>query len=160
MTRLAAALLLLCATSFLTACSEDEGYQPPDPQLRVELADSLYEPALFDTIDWGSAEERTTFGNLVYADHCRRCHGPVGEGGDAEVAGRRIEVPSLVGAEWPLRDDIGMVRRRIFTGHTGGMPSWGISRLAPREIDAAAYYLLEQLRPEMLDPDAPARPIP
>jgi hypothetical protein len=35
------------------------------------------------------------------------------------------------------------------------MPTWGISRLTPREIDAVAFYLLEQLRPEMAERGAP-----
>jgi mono/diheme cytochrome c family protein len=150
-------LPLILATTLLAGC-EDEEYDPPDPQLRIELADSLYSPALFDTIAWPSDEERINAGNLVYADFCRRCHGPVGEGGPAVVAGRQLQVPSLVQAEWRLQDDIQAVRERTFTGHTGGMPSWGISRLTPREIDAVAFYILEQLRPELLAPDTPATP--
>jgi mono/diheme cytochrome c family protein len=152
-------LPLILAAVFLAGC-EDEGYDPPDPQLRIELADSLYSPALFDTIAWPSHQERIDAGNLVYADYCRRCHGPVGEGGPAEVGGRQLQVPSLVQAEWRLHDDIQAVRERTFTGHTGGMPSWGISRLTPREIDAVAFYILEQLRPELLSPDTVSPAIP
>jgi mono/diheme cytochrome c family protein len=151
-------LLLLALLGTLAPACNDEGYEPPGEEHRLELADSLYSPALFDTISWESNQERVVHGNLVYADFCRRCHGAVGEGGPATVAGREIVVPSLVDAEWHLGDDMEAARRRIFAGHTGGMPSWGISRLTPREIDAVAYYLLEQLRPEMLSPQAPDLP--
>lgn len=143
-------LVPVLAALTLGAC-EEKTFDPPEETRRVELADSLYSPALFDTITWDSDEQRRVAGNLVYADHCRRCHGTVGEGGIVQVAGREVDVPSLVDAHWSFEDDMDAVRQRIFTGHTGGMPSWGISRLMPREIDAVASYILEQLRPEILD---------
>lgn len=156
MSRSPATLGLVLAVTVLAGC-EHEAYEAPPEEGRIELADSLYSPALFDTIAWASSAERITAGNLVYADHCRRCHGPVGEGGPASVAGREFVVPSLVRADWPFGDDIAAVRHRTFTGHTGGMPSWGLTRLTPREIDAVASYLVEQLRPEMLaDPSSPS----
>lgn len=151
------AVLLLVPTivaAWVAGGCEEKRFDAPDQHLRIELADSLYSPALFDTIAWASEQDRISAGNLGYADYCRRCHGPLGQGGPVEVAGRQVQVPSLVRGDWRLHDDIEQVRRRIFTGHTGGMPSWGIHRLTPREIDAIAFYLLEQLRPEMLDPEA------
>lgn len=150
MSRAAAALAVVLGGVLPAAC-EEKSYEPPPEEHRIELADSLYSPALFDTITWTSDQTRIDAGNLVYADNCRRCHGAVGEGGLANVAGREIFVPSLVRADWPFGHDIAAIRQRTFTGHTGGMPSWGITRLTPREIDAVAYYLTEQLRPEMLD---------
>jgi mono/diheme cytochrome c family protein len=145
-----AVTLALAATAFsLTGC-EKEGYQPPAESQRLELADSLYSPALFDTVQWPSDQERIVAGNLVYADHCRRCHGTVGEGGVVQAAGNTLVVPSLVREGWDQDDDMTAVRRRVFTGHTGGMPSWGLTRLSPRQIDAVAFYILEQLRPEIL----------
>jgi mono/diheme cytochrome c family protein len=158
-TRLAFALVLTVTVLGLAAC-EDEGYEPPDAAQRIELADSLYSPTLFDTIDWSSDRERIVAGNLVYADYCRRCHGTIGEGGVVQAAGNTFVVPSLVQAEWGLDDSMTDVRRSVFTGHTGGMPSWGISRLTPRQIDAVAFYILEQLRPEILDRDEDAAHFP
>lgn len=153
--------LAIVATAFgLVACKEDKGYQPPAESLRLELADSLYSPALFDTIQWPSDQERITAGNLVYADYCRRCHGTVGEGGVVQAAGNTLEVPSLVQEQWLFEGDMSEVRRRVFAGHTGGMPSWGLTRLTPRQIDAVAFYILEQLRPEMLGRDEDAAFIP
>jgi mono/diheme cytochrome c family protein len=143
----------------LVAC-EEKSFDAPEESARLELADSLYSPTLFDTITWAADEQRVVAGNLVYADYCRRCHGTVGEGGVAYVAGLEVHVPSLVDAEWPLDDDIEAVRARVFTGHVGGMPSWGISRLTPREIDAVAYYILEQLRPEILSGRTGGGPAP
>jgi mono/diheme cytochrome c family protein len=144
-----ALLLVPLSLAALTAC-EEKTYDPPPESSRLELADSLYSPALFDTVTWPSADQRITAGNLVYADYCRRCHGSVGQGGLARVAGRELHVPSLVGDSWRFDEDTDAVRERVFTGHAAGMPSWGISRLTPREIDAVSYYLLEQLRPEVL----------
>jgi mono/diheme cytochrome c family protein len=148
--RVGVALAPTLAAALVLAGCEEEGYQPPDETQSIELADSLYSPALFDTIAWDSDEQRIDAGNLVYADSCRRCHGPVGEGGAVRVGGRDLMVPSLVEGQWHMHDDIEAVRELIFTGHTGGMPSWGIHRLTPRQIDAVAFYLLEQLRPEMM----------
>jgi mono/diheme cytochrome c family protein len=152
------ALMALMA-AVLSGC-EEKTYDPPGEASRLELADSLYSPTLFDTITWASEEQRVNAGNLVYADSCRRCHGTVGEGGTTRVAGTQLDVPSLVAADWRFHEDLPAVRERVFTGHTGGMPSWGISRLTPRQIDAVAYYIVQQLRPELLNaPDtrAPAR---
>jgi mono/diheme cytochrome c family protein len=152
------ALLLPVVTVAILAACEEKTYDPPGEASRLELADSLYSPALFDTIHWPSDEQRVVAGNLVYADYCRRCHGTVGEGGPTRVGGRELDVPSLVDPGWGFDEDIGAVRERIFTGHTGGMPSWGISRLTPREIDAVAAYILEQLRPEILSGPGDAAP--
>jgi mono/diheme cytochrome c family protein len=147
---------ILMGALILAGCEKD-GYEPPPETRRIELADSLYSPALFDTIAWESEEDRVYAGNLVYADSCRRCHGPYGEGGHAQAAGRELFVPSLLEREWRLEGDIEAVRHLVFTGHTGGMPTWGLVRLTPRQIDAVAYYILEQLRPELM-PRAPAGP--
>ena len=41
----------------------------------------------------------------------------------------------------------------FFVGHENGMPTYGVAGLTPREIDGAAYYVLAQLRPEILQQD-------
>jgi mono/diheme cytochrome c family protein len=142
--------LVLAVVALGLAACEEKTFEAHEERARLELADSLYSPTLFDTIAWASDDQRAVAGNLVYADYCRRCHGTVGEGGLAHVAGVEVHVPSLVDADWPLDEDTAAVRARVFTGHAGGMPSWGISRLTPREIDAVAHYILGQLRPEIL----------
>lgn len=140
--------LLLLATTGL-ACGEHE-FHPPDEEERVAEADSAYSPALFDTVAWADDRSRIDRGNLVFADHCRRCHGALGRGDTEYARENDLVVPSLVDTDWPFAGDVEAVRRRIFTGHTGGMRTWGIGRLTPRQIDAAAFYIIEQLRPEVL----------
>jgi mono/diheme cytochrome c family protein len=57
-----------------------------------------------------------------------------------------LKVPSLVATNWTLGMHRDSVRHRIFTGHAGGMPTWGVAQLTPREIDAVASYVMDQLR--------------
>ncbi|NIP83155.1 MAG: hypothetical protein GWM90_29560 [Gemmatimonadetes bacterium] len=151
--RLAAALSLALA-SIATACGDHE-FHPPAEEEQVARADSLYSSALFDSLTWASAEERTQAGNLVFADECRRCHGPLGRGDTDYAAEHELDVPSLVEPDWEYDGDLPGTRRVIYTGHLGGMPDWGPDRLTPRQIDAAAFYILEQLRPEVLTDSVP-----
>lgn len=137
----------------LAGACEDHGYEPPDQRERVAEADSLYSPALFDTVSWSSEADRIQAGNLVFADDCRRCHGPLGRADTEYARANDLDIPSLVRPDWEAGDDAAAVRRRIFTGHPGGMPAWGIGKLTPRQIDAAAFYIVEQLRPEVLGSD-------
>jgi mono/diheme cytochrome c family protein len=131
------------------ACG-DAGFERPDRGDQVSSADSLYLPALFDSIAWADDLTRARSGNEVYASRCRDCHGTLGEGNTAYARERGLDVPSLVAADWPLGDSLDAVRRRIFVGHEDGMPTWGVARISPRDVDAAAFYIVERLRPEML----------
>jgi mono/diheme cytochrome c family protein len=142
-----AALLIMAASVVVTGC-EEHGYEPPDRTVHVAKADSAYDEVRFDTLSWSSAAERIAAGNLVYADECRRCHGPTGEGGTEYAVSRQLDVPSLVAPDWEYGDDLDAVRRRVYTGHPDGMPTWGVGRLTERQVDAVAYYLVEQLRKE------------
>lgn len=144
---------LLCAgITFGAACSDHE-FHPPDRGAQVAAADSIVSTATFDSIQWASDSLRLFEGNNTYGAECRRCHGYLGRG-DTEYARQRdIHVPSLVDPDWVFGNDMEELRRIIFTGHAG-MPTWGVAGITPREIDAVAYYLLFQLRPEVLG-DAP-----
>jgi mono/diheme cytochrome c family protein len=139
-----AALLLVAGT---VACEKHE-YERPDRAEQVEEAAALLTPETFDTVAWPGSEERAFAGNDIYAARCRSCHGPLGEGDTPYTREHGIDVPSLVREEWPYAD-VETVRRVIFTGHPGGMPTWGVAGITPREIDAAAYYIVNMLRPEM-----------
>ena len=143
------ALIGLAAAAALLAGCEEHEFHPPDRAARVAAADSLYSPALFDTIAWGDVAERVAAGNLVFADECRRCHGPLGQGTTEYARERDLEAPSLVRGDWPEGDDVEALRRLTFIGHPAGMPTWGIGKLSPRQIDAVAFYIVEQLRPEV-----------
>lgn len=143
-----AAALAVGVFAAVAACDSHE-FHPPDRTQRVAEADSLYSSEAFDTITWSSEAVRIQAGNLVYADECRRCHGPLGRGDGDYARSQELDVPSLVDPEWEYGDDLDPVRRRIFTGHPEGMPTWGIAGLTPRQIDAAAFYIVRQLREEV-----------
>jgi mono/diheme cytochrome c family protein len=137
----------------VAACDKEKTFDPPDRQERVAEADALFQEVRFDTIEWESADARALEGNAVYAAECRKCHGTLGSGGTAYAESRDLKVPSLIEADWRLAASIDSVRHRVFVGHAPWMPTWGVAGISVREIDAVAYYLLESLRPEILDGD-------
>lgn len=139
-----AALVALVAVALLAGCKEHE-FHPPDREEQVQVAHGRYHQADFDTIAWPDSAARMIAGNEVFAAHCRKCHGPLGEGGTEYARTQELDVPSLVRADWPY-DSLGAVRERVFAGHPEGMPSWGIGRLTLREIDAVAWYVQYALR--------------
>lgn len=146
------ALACLVALLWLPAlgCQEQE-FEPPDRGERVEEAERVYSEALFDTIAWPSDSIRATEGNGVFSAKCRQCHGSFGRGGTEYAADRDLDVPSLVEPDWEYAGDPDAVRHRIFVGHPEGMPTWGVAGISPREIDATAFYILEWLRPDVLE---------
>ena len=86
---------------------------------------------------------------MAYAEQCGRCHGTLGQGDTDYARARDLAVPSLVEPDWAF-ESIDSLRRRIYAGHESGMPVFGDGTLDPREIDAAAGYILLGLRPEIL----------
>lgn len=145
-----AALVALAASAAVAGCEPEREFERPDREERVQVAESLYSPALFDTVAWESGDARALDGNLVYSARCRQCHGPLGRGETEYAAERDLAVPSLVAPDWEYAADLDAVRRRVFGGHHEGMPTWGVAGISPREIDAAAFYIVERLRPEVL----------
>ena len=139
-----AALAALAAVLALAGCKEHE-FHPPDREEQVQLATGRYHQADFDSIAWPDSAQRMTIGNEIFAANCRKCHGPLGQGGTEYAETQELDVPSLVRQDWPY-DSIGAVRERIFAGHAEGMPSWGIGKLTLREIDAVAWYVQFSLR--------------
>jgi mono/diheme cytochrome c family protein len=139
----AAAVMLAMAV----ACEKQE-FEPPDRAGRVAQADSLFDAAVFDTVTWASDSLRFQAGNDLYTTECRQCHGTIGEGGTEYARSRAMDPPSLIRPDWPEGDDLEAVRRRVFTGHPGGMPTFGSGNLSPRQIDAVAYYITYGLRSE------------
>jgi len=147
-----AVLIVGCAVGSVVAllgCGEHR-FEPPDREARVAEADTIFTTVHFDTVAWENDSIRALQGNAVYAARCRQCHGTLGRGGTEYAASRNLKVPSLVAPDWGLGEDIEAVRHRIFVGHASGMPTWGVAGITPREIDAAAYYLVFELRPEVL----------
>lgn len=139
---------LLLAVLVMAGCKGHE-FHPPDEEAKVAQADSLYAAMRFDTVQWQSDSLRLAMGNEVYAAKCDKCHGPTGEGNTAYAKSQNLAPKSLVRADWEFGDDREAVRRRIFTGHPAGMPTWGVGKnITPREIDAVTSYIMEGLRPE------------
>lgn len=134
----------------IAACGGDQKYEPPDREQRVAEASAAFDPGVFDTLSWTGDSARVVAGNRLYAAECRQCHGYLGSGDTEYARERGLDVPSLVEPDWRLADSVSAVRRSIYEGHTAGMPSWGVGRLTPRQIDAVAFYVLEQLRPKVI----------
>jgi mono/diheme cytochrome c family protein len=116
-------------------------------------AEEVYSAAIFDSLTWESDSTRSLEGNAVYAEHCRRCHGTMGEGNTDYARERGLDVLSLVEADWPFGESVDSLRHAIFAGHEGGMPIFGVAGITPREIDASAYFIVHTLRPEVLGTD-------
>ena len=149
--RLPARLAVLLGVISGFACGGEKTFDPPSREARVAEAEALYSPALFDSIGWSSADERALEGNGVYAARCRDCHGTVGRGDTEYARAQGLDMPSLVESEWSMSMSMDSVRHRIFVGHVAGMPQWGVAGISNREIDAVAFYVLERLRPEILN---------
>lgn len=145
----------LAAALAVGACGEYQ-FNPPSKRKEVLEAQALYSKALFDSVTWVSDSARTFTGNEVYAEKCRRCHGTMGEGTTEYARDRGLHVPSLVRPEWAY-ESLDSLRHMVFTGHTGGMPIYGVAGINAREIDAVAYYVLYTLRPDVLGPQAKPR---
>lgn len=141
--------LVAAVVLVLAACGEKE-FDPPDRGEQVGEAEARYSETLFDTVTWADTLQRARVGNEVFASRCRNCHGTLGAGDTEFARARGLTVPSLVAPDWRYATSIDSVRHRIFVGHEQGMPTWGVAGIGPREIDAAAFYVLERLRPEVL----------
>jgi mono/diheme cytochrome c family protein len=141
--------VVVAVMAMTTAACEKHEYERPDREDQVAEAGALLTAETFDTISWASDSERAFAGNNVYAARCRNCHGPLGSGDTPYARENHLDVPSLVRPDLPY-DDVAEMRRIIFIGHPAGMPTWGVAGIEPREIDAAAYYIMHVLRPEVL----------
>ena len=155
MTGRPAAGWVLAAVAATAACGGHD-FEPPDRAQAVRLASVAYEPALFDTVAWETPAEEETEGNLVYVNECRDCHGSFGLGDTEYARERRLQVPSLVEPDW-AKADRDSVRLAVYAGHDVGMPVFGAHKLTLREIDAVAAYVVNVLRPDVLDPQPAIR---
>ena len=136
-----------------SACERGESPQARDARIRAARADSVamaevaYDASAFDTIAWATPAARLERGGVVWTFSCQRCHGPDGRGGGELAVQHGLEVPSVVAPDWAYAGVVPAIRHRIFVGHTGEMPNWGLHGLKYRDIDAVAAYIEEVLRP-------------
>ena len=136
-------------TTLLLVSACGHHFEPPDQGERVRQAAEAYSPALFDSVSWGSQEERNVLGNEIYAEKCRKCHGPLGRGETDYSRERGLEIPSLVDPDWAFAS-MDSLHKVIFVGHEEGMPVYGDGGISPREIDAVGAYILDVLRPDVI----------
>ncbi|MDP2956473.1 MAG: cytochrome c [Longimicrobiales bacterium] len=141
---------MLLAAGALAGAACGHEFEPPDRQARVLEAERHYSDAAFDTVVWENDSVRSAEGNAVYAEKCRLCHGPMGEGQTEYARERGLEIPSLIEDDWAYASSLDELRHRIFVGHEAGMPVFGSTGLMPREIDGSAFYVLYTLRPDVL----------
>jgi mono/diheme cytochrome c family protein len=139
--------LLLTLTLTFTACGHE--FEPPDRGERTRQAELTYSPSLFDSVTWGEGEDRNVLGNEIYAEKCRKCHGPMGRGETDYARERGLTIPSLVEPHWAYTS-LDSLHKTIYVGHEEGMPVYGNGGITPREIDAVASYILNVLRPDVL----------
>lgn len=114
----------------------------------VAEAESLYAAAVFDTVRWNRSVTRSERGRVVYYYSCTKCHGTEGAGNGPLARRQEIALPSLVDPDWTYDGDIDAIRRRVFVGHPAGMPSWGLTEISPRDMDAVAYFVDQRLPEE------------
>lgn len=117
----------------------------------VARAESAWDAAAFDTVTWNRAVARSDRGRAVYYYSCSKCHGPEGEGQGSRARRDELEVPSIVAPDWAYDGRIDSIRRAVFVGHRSGMPSWGLTDLSLRDLDAVAYYVDDLLPEERVD---------
>lgn len=132
------------------ACGESGPREAPVSQAAMDsvtMADSVYDATMFDTIAWDSAGAALERGRVVFSFSCQRCHGHTGRGEGGFVSrGDTLRPPSFLDLDWRFADDREGIRQQVFVGTAEGMPHWGLVGLKPRDIDAAAAYILDVLR--------------
>ena len=140
---------MLIGALMLAGCEKHE-FEPASREQRLAEAQAAFAKTRFDTIQWTTEEARLMRGNEVFAESCRRCHGPLGKGDGETARAEKLAVPSLVLRDWRYGTSPDSVRRRVFMGHYPEMRTWGLAGLSQRDIDGVAYYIVHQLRPEVL----------
>jgi mono/diheme cytochrome c family protein len=147
------ALALVCVSVIvLTACG---GGSPEDEeairaQARADslaLAEELYDATVFDSLTWQSPQARLERGAVVYRASCSKCHGANGGGNGDYAMQYQLQVPSFIAPNWQYAGDVDGLRHRVFVGHEGVMPNWGLVGLKYRDVDAVAVYLSQAMQP-------------
>lgn len=82
------------------------------------------------------APEQTAAAQVLFADNCAGCHGTDARGLTDSGA------PNLTDHFWTYGDDRSSIRRSIYNGRQGTMPSWE-GRLTTAQIRMLALYVLD-----------------
>lgn len=137
--------LALLVLPLLAACGgsgQDEAAVRPDS---VAMALEQYSPALFDTIQWSADSAKINRGGVVWAFSCKKCHGAEGLGDANMVVGTDTLRPPNFTTQWRFGSDKEQLLKYIYSGNDKAMPHWGIEGLKPRDIDAVAGYIMQNL---------------
>lgn len=140
--------LLLAVLPFtLAACAGDVPETSSGDAIEASMLEgSLFDSALFDSIDWNSDRDARSRGATVYSYSCAKCHGVKGAGdGGYRQQGRLVRPPSFRALDWRFAEDPVGLREAIYGGSDGRMPHWGRAGLTPRDVDAVAKYIQEEL---------------
>lgn len=141
--------LALALPFLLAACGGGKQEQAAAPPDSTAMALEQYSPALFDTITWSGDSAQRNRGEVVWNFSCKKCHGQLGHGdgeGLAELAqmGDTIQPPDFA-TEWRFGTDREAALKAIYAGTQKGMPHWGLTALKPRDVDAVAAYVRQNL---------------
>ncbi len=145
--------LVALGASFVVACGGGESEanrQARELQVQkdsVMMAESQFDASVFDTLTWASPQARLERGGVVWRSSCQKCHGRNGDGMGEMAQQSELSVPTFLTSDWPYAGDVARIRHRIFVGHEGAMPNWGLHGLKYRDIDAAAGYIVETMAP-------------
>ncbi|HUH12851.1 MAG TPA: c-type cytochrome [Longimicrobiales bacterium] len=134
----------------LAACGSDADEAASNPILTegsdMAAAESHYDSSAFDTIAWADQADAVARGEEMWRYACVECHGPAGEGDGGFVEdGDTLRPPSFRVEGWRYADDKQALLHQIYVGTDREMPHWGLRRMHPRDMDAVATYILEEL---------------
>jgi len=138
----------LAAALLSAACA---GGEPADDTSQgsadsLVLAQTAFDPTMFDTVTWETQVEALERGEVVYRFSCLKCHGEKGLGDSGFVrGGDTLRPPSFREADWLYAGDKEGIRQQVFVGTAKAMPHWGLVGLPPRDLDAVAIYIIEGL---------------
>lgn len=113
----------------------------------VEMAEEMFDAAVFDTITWESEQAVWDRGGVVWMHSCQMCHGTTGAGDGVEAERVGVAMPDMTAADWEYAGDLDAIRHKIFVGHETEMPSWGTMGIQYRDVDAAAQYVNDLIHP-------------
>ncbi len=119
--------LTIAALVVITGCS-----QPVVNENRNAISTATPTPVATATPD------EIAIARVNYAKHCEACHGPEGNGGPAEVEGKKIKVPSLKAGHALKHTDEDFVEQ--ITEGEEEMPAFK-DKLSPDEINMLVRFI-------------------
>ncbi len=145
--------LVALGLPFLAACgggeteAERQARQLQAQADSVMMAESQYDASVFDTLTWETPAARLERGGVVWRASCQKCHGRNGDGSGEMAQQSQLVMPTFLAENWAYAGDVVAIRHRVYVGHEGAMPNWGLHGLKYRDIDAVAGYIIATMAP-------------